>query len=304
MFKNEYIKFDEKINLCVYLWEPTCDKKNIKGCIQLAHGMAEHLARYDKFATKLNEEGYFVIGADHIAHGKSCEKVEDLGVIKDYDFIDGIIKSIKLVRSHYDEYFQKPNILFAHSMGSMTAQRYIELYPDDFTHVVLCGSDYPGFLYALAKVITLKRGKQGMIVYNDFVEGLGVGKFNNKFKQENDPYAWLSVNKENRQLYAEDELCGAHFPVNYYHSLAVSLRTSKQKKNLMNINKDLKMFIICGENDPVGNFSKGPIKLYKQYHKLGLDTSISIYENGRHEILNEPDLFPLIIQDLLDFMSK
>ena len=46
MFVNNTIKFDDQVNLKVYIWEP---KKEPIGVIQIAHGMAEHLGRYDEF---------------------------------------------------------------------------------------------------------------------------------------------------------------------------------------------------------------------------------------------------------------
>lgn len=302
MYKNEYIKFDENTNLCVYIWEPTTP--NIKGIIQIAHGMAEHLGRYDEFGEHFKALGYIVIGADHYAHGKSVEDIKDIGVIKDYDFIDAIIKSISLVHDSYYCDLNVPRYLFSHSMGSMVAQSYIEVHPNDFSKVVLCGSDAPSILYSMAKMLTKKRGRFGHIEYWSVAENMGVASFNKKFKKENDPIAWLSRDVENRRRYKEDQLCGAQFPTNYYYSLASSLVNSKKKDNLNKINKDLKIFVICGAEDPVGHFGKGPKALNKQYEKLGLNTNLTIYNEARHEILNESAIKNKVYSDLESFFNK
>jgi len=301
MKKNEYIKFDEETNLYVYIWLPST--KEVKGTIQIAHGMAEHLLRYDSIANFLNEQGYIVLGADHYAHGLTCGDPEKIGIVKKYDFMETIIKSINLVRHHYEDLFTGNNILLSHSMGSMTAQRYIELYPDDFSKLILSGSDYPSITYSLAKMLTKGKSKPGQIEYSKFIDGLSVGGFNKKFKKENDPNAWLSRDVENRKRYAEDPYCGKGFPVNYFYSLSKMLRDSIKKENLNQINKDLKIFIFQGEEDPVGHFTKGPKNLEKQYKKLGLDVRFKTYLECRHEVLNETLHLKEVYQDILDFIK-
>lgn len=41
------------------------------GVFQIAHGMAEHIERYDDFARFLAANGFVVCGNDHLGHGKS-----------------------------------------------------------------------------------------------------------------------------------------------------------------------------------------------------------------------------------------
>ena len=47
------------------------DKLTPIGVVQLAHGMAEHIDRYDDFARFLASNGFVVCGNDHLGHGKS-----------------------------------------------------------------------------------------------------------------------------------------------------------------------------------------------------------------------------------------
>ena len=44
----------EEIEINCYKWESK--EKNIKGVVQIVHGMTEHALRYDFFARKLTEE--------------------------------------------------------------------------------------------------------------------------------------------------------------------------------------------------------------------------------------------------------
>ena len=242
MFKNEYVKFDDNTNLCVYIWTPDCEE--IKGTVQLAHGMAEHLGRYDEFANFLNKNGFLVIGADHYAHGKSVDDVKNIGIVKEYDFMHAILSSIKLVRTEYEHLFKGKKILFSHSMGSMAAQRYIEIYNDDFDKVIISGTDYPFVKYALAKLLTSNNGKKGKIVYSNFIHNMGVGGFNKKFKKENTTeVAWLTQDTNIQREYIKCSMCGQMFPANYYHSIASLLLASKKKNNRSRIKRDLEIMI-------------------------------------------------------------
>ena len=286
MFKEEKIKFDDKFSLNVYIWEPNKDLP-ILGTVQLAHGMSEHLGRYIRFAEYLSSLGFIVLGADHYAHGKTCVDPFLVGVCEDYDFMDAVIKSIKLVRDHYSHYFKGNNVLFAHSMGSMASQRYIELYPDDFSKVIISGTDYPVFKYALAKFAAKLLMKKNQITYSKLIHNMGVGAFNKKFKEEHPLYGWLTNDHEIIDAYCKDKYCGKVYPVNYYYSLASMLRLSKKKKERSRINRNLEVLIISGWSDPVGAFGKGPKALSKDYLKLGVSTRLKLYNNARHELLNE-----------------
>lgn len=41
------------------------------GIVQIVHGIAEHIARYDAFAAFLAEHGYIVVLHDQLGHGKA-----------------------------------------------------------------------------------------------------------------------------------------------------------------------------------------------------------------------------------------
>ena len=61
-------------------------------------------------------------------------------------------------------------------------------------------------------------------------------------------------------------------------------------KHIRKIRKDLPVFFIAGEEDPVGNFGEGVKKAGAQYRQAGIqDVKIKLYPNDRHEILQETD---------------
>ena len=53
------------------IWQD--DEKPAAGVIQIAHGVCEHIGRYDDFARFLASNGFIVCGNDHLGHGKTVE---------------------------------------------------------------------------------------------------------------------------------------------------------------------------------------------------------------------------------------
>lgn len=298
------IKFDDKVNLNGYVWK----NENVepKAIIEISHGMAEHILRYDEFAEKLAAEGYIVYGFDHYAHGGSRYEGQGLGVCTDYDFMTAIIKDIKTVRE-YIGVVNKDGLdvyLFAHSMGSMAAQRYIQLYPHDFKKAIICGTDFAGNKYKLAKkLLSREIKKHGEISYVPFVENLGCGAFGKKFKNEG-INAWLTTNPDSVAKYNADEWCGAQFPTNYYYSMANMMTQIAKANKENNFKCRPQILLIAGKDDPVGNFGKGVTKVYKTYDKCGYDAQLILYETARHELLNEIEgIKNQVVLDVISFYN-
>jgi len=67
---------DGRSNIHGIIWQPVGQKP--VAVVQIIHGMAEHIERYEPFARYLAERGFIVCGHDHIGHGRSSVK-EDLG---------------------------------------------------------------------------------------------------------------------------------------------------------------------------------------------------------------------------------
>lgn len=295
------LKFDAKSRLICYIWQNKLVEE--VGCVQIAHGISEHITRYDKLANFLANNGFTVIGADHYQHGESCSNLETLGIIEDYDYIEAVNKGIHLVRHHFKEHFLKKSYLFAHSMGSIAAQTYIETYPNDFEKIILCGTDCGGLKYNLAKLVTAASVKKnGKAKTTKLIHSLSFGSYQKKFKERSE-FNWLSKSPENIKNYENDPLCGAPIPDYATYSISKALVKSIKNKNIKKINKNASIFLIAGKNDPVASMGKSIIKLYKKYKKHSIDVSMKLYENLRHEILNEENAEE-IYNDILTFYQK
>ena len=295
------LKFDDTVDLYVYMWEPK-NKEKAKAVIQISHGMAEHMERYNELAEFFTNNDYIVVGADHYAHGRTAKLPENVGVVKEYDFMDAIVKDIKYVYDEITSTLKMPHYLYSHSMGSMATQRYIELYPDDFEKVVMSGTDAPNCKYAFAKLLT--HSKKGEVKYSKFISKMGTGSFNKKFKEEHPKYGWLTHDKDVISKYENDPFCDRDFPVNYYNSISKMLLASKKKAERNKINKKIKILLVAGLEDPVGRFGKGPKKLYNDFTKLGIKAKLILYPEVRHECHNESSVKNKLYKDVLEFYSK
>ena len=78
MMKHEfyYTSRDSVTKIHAIEWLPD---REIKGVLQICHGMVEYIDRYDEFAEFMSEHGYYVVGHDHLGHGKSIQTEADLG---------------------------------------------------------------------------------------------------------------------------------------------------------------------------------------------------------------------------------
>lgn len=300
-----YLTFDDETDLHTLIWNET--KEEPKAVVVISHGMAEHIARYNEFAEKLNEAGFLVYGASHYAHGKSSEGPKHVGIVTKYDFMEAIIKDIKIVRDFAAK--ENPNLpiyLFGHSMGSMASQEYVQLYPNDFTKLVLSGTDLGSIKYKASAVLTkliMLFHKNDKTYKSNFVENLSNGAFNKVYKNERPTLGWLSANPDNIEKYCKDPYCGMPYPVSFYNSLSKSLVRSAKNKNIEKVKA--KVFLISGDGDPVSNMGKSVMKLENKYIKNGVTAQSKLIHGARHESMNElPELKNEFIEEVIQFLNK
>ena len=113
---------------------------------------------------------------------------------------------------------------------------------------------------------------------------------------------WLSYDEENRKAYAAHPYCGFPPTGGFWKELLRGVRLIWTKKELKRVAKDEQIFIIAGEEDPVGQFGKGPTWLCTAYQKLGVrNVTVKLYPHMRHEITNETER-GTVFMDIRDFV--
>ena len=279
--------------------------ENPKGVFLIATGMEEHVNRYEDFANFLNAHGYSVYSVDYYGQGENALEVNQLGIVPRSFFS----KSVRILDDLAKKYRikGKPLYILGHSMGSFIVQDYIQRYSRNLTKAIIMGTNGNNaklayaFGYPLARLICKLRGETREA---KFLKGLAVGAYAKSVKHRKTDCDWLSYNEENVRKYIEDPKCGHPSSNGFYRELLKGNHRLYKSKFLKKINPELKILITSGVDDPVGAFSKGPKSLAKLYTKIGVkDVTLKLYENMRHEILNETE-HEKVYNDILEFLEK
>ena len=78
----------------------------------------------------------------------------------------------------------------------------------------------------------------------------------------------------------------------------------QDRKRMQKIPKDLPIFILSGEDDPVGEFGAGVRAVLEDYRKAGIgNIRIKLYPGDRHELYHEGDRFNVFF-DIMEFMKE
>ena len=269
--------------LDLFIWEPDSEPC---GIIQIVHGMAEHIERYNDFAISLNKMGYIVAGHNHLGHGKNAIIK---GYIADENGFDILVEDVRNVTNFLkNKYPNLPFFLLGHSMGSFITRAYCLRY-SDINGVIISGTGYfsPVLLNlgsAIASVeCALGRNKKN----SKLLHSLSFSKNNKRFMPCRTPFDWLSRDNSQVDAYLDDSLCGFSFTSGGYKDLFTLLK-QLQPQYLHNLNSKVPAYFISGEVDPVGNNGKGVIKVANEWKNAGVkNIEIKLYPNGRHEMLNE-----------------
>ena len=292
--RTEIVRFtstEGAISIHGVIWWPQGEPR---GVVQIVHGMAEHIMRYEPFALYLNERGFVVCGHDHIGHGQSVHDKSDLGHIPVRGGREILVGDVGRMRAKLSERVDKhlPYFLFGHSMGSFVVRAYISECGDLLTGAIICGTGHippatSAAGNALARIIAKARGKRYV---SQALGNLSIGAYAKAIKDRRTDLDWLSHSRENVSRYMADQGCG--FPFTAGGNATVTSLTQQvcSKKCFERTPKDLPLLFIAGDGDPVGNMGKGVRIAAQMARNAGCtDVTCTIYEHMRHEILNEED---------------
>lgn len=288
-----------------YRWLP--DQGTYLGIVQIVHGMAEYVDRYDDFARFLCDNGYIVVGEDHLGHGDSVNNPQEWGYFAKNDGFDYIIRDLHALHiKQAREFPDLPHFFLGHSMGSFLTRIYISLYGKSLAGAIIMGTgNQPWALAFAGKILASIVGAfKGNKYRSTFINNLAFGSYNKKFKPSRTPYDWLTKDEAIVDAYRNEPRCTFIFTVSAYKELFDGIMYVSKKSNAAKTPSDLPLLLTSGAKDPVGGFGKGVVHVYDMYKAAGSnDVSIQLYDDDRHEILNETDRHQ-VYQDVLAWLTR
>lgn len=300
-----YDSRDNKSKIHAIRWIP--QKGEIKGIVQIVHGMVEHIDRYDEFANFLAQQGIVVVGNDHLGHGASVAQDSDRGYFCKKAGETILVRDVHRLKKLTQKAFPgKPYFILGHSMGSFITRKYIVEYGKGIDGAIIMGtgSKQPYLLQigiVLTKVISKFRGatyRSKLINNNAF------GSFNKRFCPARTEHDWLTKDAQQVDIYEADERNKFIFTLNGYETLFKIFLYIQKEQNFTNARKDLPILFVSGTEDPVGDFSEGVKTAYAFLERVGYSNlDMKLYENDRHEILNETDK-DVVYKDLGNWIMR
>ena len=291
MVKKEEFTFDSrdgKTKLHAVRWVP---EGKVICILQIVHGMAEYIERYEELAQFLGEKGILVTGDDHLGHGKSVEPGGTYGYFCEQDPATVVVRDVhRLKKMTQEDYPGIPYVILGHSMGSFILRNYLFRYGTGIEGAIICGTgSQPQILVKFCKILAaLQRMFLGDKHVAKLIDSLAFGSYNNRIPDVKTSSDWLCTDDQIVESYVKDELCGFTFTVNGFRTLFELLNRLNKMENVSRMPKDLPVYFIAGEMDPVGNYGKGVRKAYEDFKKAGMERiSLKLYPEGRHELLNE-----------------
>ena len=270
----------------VTLWEP--GGKPL-GIVVIAHGMAEHIARYDGLGQSLARAGFLAAGFNHLGHGKEAPV---LGWFSETDGWGKVVEDLHAVLQAMSVRWPGvPRVLLGHSMGSFLAREYVLRYPEGLNALVLSGTGWHSRAKCLSGLMLAR-----LVCFFGFTRKASGFLDKMAFSSNNKPFRspggtafdWLSRDKAEVEKYVRDPLCGFAFTGGGFRDMFTGLLALTDLGRLKALPADLPVYLLSGGDDPVGGKGAGVRQVASQYQAAGLTrVDMKIYSGARHELFNE-----------------
>ena len=283
------------------LWRPEGAPRAV---VQLVHGMAEHMDRYDPVARRLNRAGLAVIGHTHLGHGPRAQRQ---GYFADHDGWQRLIDDVHRLRGIAQEQFPGlPYLMLGHSMGSFVTRCYLQEHGEGLAGAMLSGTGHfdrktVTAALAAANLVCLLGGARKP---SALIDRLAFGGYNKPFAPGRTDFDWLSRADAEVDKYVADPYCGFLFTGSGYRELFRGLKRLTDLEALRRMPKELPLLLFSGDSDPVGGMGRGVEQVAREMRDAGMEhVEVRLYPGGRHEILNETNRDE-VVRDVIIFAEQ
>lgn len=276
----------DKTQLEMLIVEP---ESEIKGVLQMVHGMAEYKERYLESMEEFAKHGFVCVMHDHRGHGESVASKNDYGYFKDQSgeaIVDDVAMITELIKERYPNL---PIILFGHSMGSLIVRAYMKKYDDKVNGLIVCGSPSKRPTLPVEKLcIKLMMKIKGERYRSALISKLSFGAYNKRFKNVQSENAWICSDPEVVKAYDASEKCGFTFTLNGFLNVLNLMEKTYSKNYWQMKNRNVPILFIIGSDDPCAENMDKFKESANFMCQVGYENiTTKIYPNVRHEILND-----------------
>ncbi|MBN2557816.1 MAG: alpha/beta hydrolase [Clostridia bacterium] len=281
-------------------------KQDSRAMVLVVHGMMEHSGRYGHLRDYLLENGFGFASLDLPGHGDSIKDPSIPGLWPEGGF-DICASALKEGGRELKRIHGRPIILFGHSLGSFIAIDAISRFGNEFIGCILSGTNdaqNPVLIHSgriMAGLASFIFGKKYKSV---FIHNLAFGKFNDRFKPARTKFDWLTRDGKAVNKYISDPRCGFVCSAHMFCEFSGFLMKLYKPEKLSKIPGQMKILLISGKMDPVGDFGNGPRKFSQRLLKLSVkNVRLNLYEDARHELINELNKEE-VMADILGFCQS
>lgn len=273
----------------------------VKGLFHVVHGMTEYIGRYEKFMRDIASEGYIVFGYDNLGHGNTARDESELGYIAKKDGYKYLVNDVETFGNAMREEYGKdlPYILLGHSMGSFIV-RVAVMQKKICDKLIIMGTGGPNPLsapgIAIINLIKLFKGDRHI---SKLVIGMAFGSYSKKFS---DSHGWLTKDEAIIKKYKADPFCNFFFTLSAMKDLIRLNAIANSKQFFSSRCGGVPVLMVSGSDDPVGDYGKGVMAVDKKLKESNTGIKTIIYENCRHEILND-SCYSEVVADIKEFIK-
>jgi alpha-beta hydrolase superfamily lysophospholipase len=281
--------------------------RKARGVVQVVHGLGEHSRRYLHLILKLNEAGFVVCADDHVGHGKTAA---DSGTWGDYGS-KGYMTTTEDEKSLHDlvssSYPSLPYFMFGHSWGSMIARNFAAHYGTLLKGLVICGTC--GIMENIGPVQKELRilvdGGKGDERDIQFVGRMFAG-WTSRYEDPQSPNDWISSDPDVVADHAADPFNNLYNAPTHQANLDLAdlVAAITGPRWAEKIPRDLPVYNIAGDQDPVGNYGEGVYAVSNWLVNAGhRRVRTKLYSGHRHEIHNDRDIREEVTNGIIAFIN-
>ncbi|MEZ5812019.1 MAG: alpha/beta hydrolase [Rhizobiaceae bacterium] len=262
-----------------------------RGVVQINHGLAEHAARYARFADFLAGHGFHVYAHDHRGHGATTAPDAPARI---FAAENGMAKVLADVGAVHDLIAKRhaglPVICFGHSMGGLVALNFALDNSDRIAGLACWNANFSAGLtgHAAVALLAWERFRLGSDAASRILPKLTFAAWAKKVPNAKTDFDWLSRDADEVAKYVADPLCGWDASVSLWRDLFALIFRGADDGSFPAMRRDLAISLVGGERDPATDGGKATRALDARLRKMGFsDVACRVYEETRHESLNE-----------------